>query len=280
MAPHIGNGRLEAVDPKGPFTLSDSTQPCLALQWVSQPVRGDKQDVQRTAATIAIDADGATDSKLKITLTITRQNFIGTALADLTYVISGAAAKVNWTSTTASGTASASTLKEVMDLINELPGFKAWALHAPHDMSVNSGFFIDLAETYIKTGVGADGRSEVIQRDVSAFVINTDEEVLWARISLPEERDRNAFFLHLLQGKQTGATSGVVRLYRDDYDEYGEPEQVYVNATAVATTLTDYASYDMLTAPTLRGPVILEVTGSDLTAAEFMVQIRQASLGA
>lgn len=277
---HIGNGRLDAIEVKGPLTLSDTTLACLALQWNMRSVRGEKQTEQRSKATVTIDADGATGSKFLMTLTVERKNFTGGDLADLTYVISGAAAKVNWTSTTASGTASASTLKELIDLINELEGFKAWALHAPHDMSLNSGFFIDLAATTILIGAGADGRTEVIQRDVSAFVINTNEEVLWARISLPEERDRNAFFLHLIQGKQTGATSGEVKLYRDDYDEYGQTGETYVNKTAVATTLTDYASYDMLTAPTLRGPCILEVTGSDLTVAEFFVQIRQASLGA
>jgi hypothetical protein len=101
----------------------------------------------------------------------------------------------SWTSTSASGTASAATLKDVIDLINQLPGFKAWVLHAPHAMSVNSGHFIDLAETSIKTGVGVNGTSEVLQRDVSEFVDANSDKVLWARIGLPEERDRNAMRL-------------------------------------------------------------------------------------
>lgn len=277
---YIGNGRLDAREVKGPFTLGDTSQPCLALQYVPMPVRGDKQTVQRHNATVTIAPTGAAGSKVLVTLTVQRMDFTGTDLADLTFAISGAAAKSGWSDITASDTASASTLKELIDLINELPGFKAWALHAPHSMSLNSDDFIALAATDIKSGTGLEGKSEVLYRDVSNFLVNSNEKVLYARIGLPEERDRNAFFLDLLQGSQTGATSGVVRLYRDDYSEYGTSGEVYVNKTAVATTLTDYASYNVETAPTLRGPCILEVTGSDLTAAEFYVHIRQASIGA
>jgi hypothetical protein len=276
---YIGNGRLDAREVKGPFTLGDANLPCLALQWAPQPVRGDKQTVQRYRATVAIDADGAGTAPT-ITLAIKRRNFIGTDLADLTYVISGAAAKSDWSDVSASDTASAAVLKDLIDLINEIEGFKAWALHAPHNMSLNSTNFIDLAATDIAAGSGPEDYSQVVYRDVSGFAINTNEQVLWARIGLPEARDKNAFWLDLLQGEQTGATSGVVRLYRDDYLEYGEDPEVYVNKTAVATTLTDYVDYTVEDAPLLRGPCILEVTGSDLTAATFRAHIRQASLGA
>jgi hypothetical protein len=275
---NYGDGKLDAIQPIGPITLSDTTQACLALQWSGMPVRGDKQTVQRIRATATIDADGATGSKVLLTLTVERQDFTGTAIADLTYVISGAAAKVDWSDVSASDTASAATLKDLIDLINQIEGFKAWALHAPHDMSLNSGNFIDLAETPIKSGVGPEGRSDILQRDVSAFAIDTDKQVLWARISLPEERDANAFYLHLIQGAQTGATGGLVQLYRDQYGQ-SDTEAVYVKETAVATTRTKYADYTIENAPTLRGPCILEVSASDLTAAEFLVNIRQASVG-
>jgi hypothetical protein len=55
---------------------------------------------------------------------------------------------------------------------------------------------------------------------------------------------------------------------------------VYVNEALVDTVLTKYADYTIENAPTLRGPCILEVKASDLTVAEFSVQLRQASLGA
>ena len=162
--------------------------------------------------TFTVDADGATGSKMLLTLTVGRRDFTGTALADLTWVISGAAAKVAWTSTTASGTASAATLKDVIDLINEIDGFKAWALHAPHSASVNSGFFIDLVATGIKSGVGLDGVSEVLNRDISEYVDANSDKVAWMRIGLPEVRDRDSFELMDVFGQCTGVTNGRLRI--------------------------------------------------------------------
>ena len=274
----IGNGRLDAVEIKGPMTLADTTMPSLALQWVQQPVRGELQTVQRENATITIDADGSS-SKLKVTLTIERRDFVGDALADLTYVISGAAAKSAWTSTTASGTASAATLKDVIDLINELDGFKAWALHAPHSMSVNSDNFIDLAETGIQSGTGVEAPSEVLYRDASDFVDGNSDYVAYLRIGLPEVRDADALKLLSIEGTSTGVTNGVLRLYQDDYSKYGETAPVYVNKALVAAQ-TEYVGKDRIDASTIQGPVILEVRSDDLTAAEYRVGIMQASIGA
>jgi len=274
----IGNGRLDAVEIKGPMTLADTTMPSLALQWVQQPVRGELQTVQRENATITIDADGSS-SKLKVTLTIERRDFVGDALADLTYVISGAAAKSAWTSTTASGTASAATLKDVIDLINELDGFKAWALHAPHSMSVNSDNFIDLAETGIQSGTGVESASEVLYRDASDFVDGNSDYVAYLRIGLPEVRDADALKLLSIEGTSTGVTNGVLRLYQDDYSKYGETAPVYVNKALVAAQ-TEYVGKDRIDASTIQGPVILEVRSDDLTAAEYRVGIMQASIGA
>jgi len=276
----FGNGRLDATAVKGPFTLSDTTQPCLALQWAPNPVQGEKVNEHRHAATVAINPTGASGSKVLVTLVVKRRDFFGADLADLTYAISGAAAKTAWTSTTASGTASAATLKDAIDLINELPGFKAWALHAPHNASLNNAFFIALTATNITTGVGPEGRTEILHRDVSDYVVDTNKEVLWARISLPEERDANAFELMRIQGKVTGATAGEVKLYRDNYAEYGTSGEVYVLEALVNTNLTKYADYTKENAPVLRGPCILEVKASDLTVADFSVHLRQASIGA
>ena len=276
---NLGNGKLDAVQIVGPLTLSDTTMPSLALQWVPQPVRGELQTVQRHNATVTVAPTGASGSLLLITLTVQRKDFSGDALADLTYAISGAAAKVPWTSTSASGTASASTLKEAIDLINELPGFKAWALHAPHAMALNSDNFIALSATAIKTGVGPDGTSSILYRDASDFLDGNTDIVAYLRIGLPEVRDANSFKLLGIEGVSTGVTNGVVRLYRDEYAEYGQTAEVYVNKALVAAQ-TEYIGKDRSDAATLRGPCILEVRSDDLSAAEYRVAIMQDSLGA
>lgn len=279
--PQIGNGRLDAIQMVGPYTLSDTTQPCLAIQWAPQPVRGEKQTIHRHTGTITIDADGASGSKLLLTLTVERRDFAGDDLADLTYAISGAAAKVAWTSTTASGTASAATLKDVIDLINELPGFKAWTMHAPHAMSVNSGNFIDLAETSIKNGTGPGDYSYALYRDVDAFTDANSDYVLWARVSLPEPRDRNALRLLRVSGTPTGVTGGVLKLYRDDIAEYGTTQEVYLQKTLADTgEFAEYLERTIENADTVRGPLLLEVRSDDLTAAEYTLGIMQAQIGA
>lgn len=277
----LGNGRMDALQIVGPLTLADDKLPCLALQWSPYGVRGELQTVNRRNATVTIDANGAADSKLLITLTVERSNFTGDALADLTYAISGASAKVAWTSTSASGTASAATLKDVVDLINQLPGFKAWALNAPYAMSVNSGHFIDLAETPIKTGVGVNGRSDILHRDVSEFVDANSDKVLWARIGLPEARDRNAMRLVSVNGTATGVTNGVIKIYRDDVAEYGQDQEVYLQKILGTTSvLTNYLDRDIENASTIRGPILLEVRSDNVSVATFDVGIMQASLGA
>jgi hypothetical protein len=185
---------------------------------------------------------------------------------------------VAWSSTdfTASRTASAATIKDVIDLINQLPGFKCWALHVPHSKSVNSDDFIALAETSVKSNVGVDGRSEVLYRDVS------EDAVAYMRVSLPEERDANAFDLMQIRGKATGVTNGTLRLLRDNYAEYGDGSvegEVYVEAV-LAAAQTEYVDATKENAQTIRGPVLLEVTSDDLTVANYKVGIVQRTLGA
>lgn len=275
--PQIGNGRLDAIQSVGPITLADDTQPCLALQWVQMPVRGEKQDVQRHDATITIDADGSAASKLLISIAVKRTDFAGDDLADLTYVISVADAKSGWTSTTASGTASAATFADVADLISELPGFNAWVLNAPLAASVDSDDFIDLATTSITSGTGPGEIMSVLYRDVSEYVDANTDKVMWKRIGLPEVRDRNALRLLRVEGVATGATNGVVTVYQDTKNG----KQVYLHKVMGDTTVfTSYLDRTIENADTVRGPLILEVRSDDITAASFFVGIMQAQIGA
>lgn len=275
--PRIGNGRLDAIQSIGPITLADTTQPCIALQWTQVPVRGEKQTVQRHNATIAIDANGSADSKLLISIAVKRKDFDGTDLADLTYAISVGAAKVDWSSTTASGTATAVTFADVADLISELPGFNAWVLNAPLAASVNSDDFIDLAATAITTGTGPGDIMSVLYRDVSTYLDANGDLVMWKRIGLPEVRDRNALRLFRVEGAATGVTNGIVTVYQDTKDG----AQVYLHRVLGSTTVhTSYIDRTIENADTVRGPLILEVRSDDVSAASFFVGICQAQIGA
>jgi len=275
MPPTIGNGRIDAIQHFGTLTLADTSQPCLAISWSASPVAAEMQTVTRHAATIAIDANGS-GSKLLVTLAVKRRNF-GSDLADLTHAISVGAAKVAWTSTTASGTATASTFKDVADLISELPGFKCWVLNAPHLASVNSDDFMDLTETYIMPSGPLASVQKVLYRDVSEYVNDDSDKVAWMRVGLPEARDANPVRLIKVAGTTTGHTNGTVKLYRDTYAE-GAGE-VYLRETQAAA-LTKYADYTIENAPTLRGPLILEVASDDLSVCSVDVLIQQALLGA
>jgi len=258
----------------GPMTIADDAMPTLALKWSAMPVRGEKQTVQRTSATITIEPTGAT-GKLKITLTVARRDFLGADLAALTYVISAGAAKIDWDDTdyTASRTATAAVLKDVMDLINELPDFKAWVLHAPHSQTVNSDNFIALAATNIQSGVGPDDISKVLYRDVS------EDINAYMRIGLPEVRDKDAIELHELTAICTGVTgSPTLKVYRDDYDNFGETQEEY-ESFVLAAARTSYLGYNKLTVPVIRGPILIHATSDDLSAIELRAKIKQAQTG-
>jgi hypothetical protein len=281
---NYSNANLKAIDQFGPMTLADDTMPCLGLQWSPMPIKGEDITAYRTNATVTINPTGASGSKLLITLTVARRLFAGTATTSLTFAISGAAAKVNWSGTSknglTSGTASAATLKDVVDLINQIPGFKAWAVNAPYAMSVNSAYFIALAATSIKTGTGIESFTEVLHRDVSEFVDANSDKVAWMRIGLPDINDRNAMRLVRVEGTATGVTNGVVKVYRDDVAEYGETQEVYLEkALGTTAVFTNYLDRTIENADTIRGPVLLEVRSDDVSVVRFTAHIMQDSIG-
>lgn len=274
MKDRYGDGRLDAVESVGPLTLSDTKMPCLAVQWNPGPVRGELQTIQRTNCTLAIDANGgSTSSFVLLTFTISRNDFTGTALADLVYTIEGGAAKVAWSA----DAASAATMKDVVDLIKELDGFNAWVLNARNDATVANDDFIDMAATAIKTGTGPDGVSEILYRDVSTYKYDSDN-VAWMRIGLPEPRDRGAFQLLKVAGTATGVTNGTLKLYRDDIELYGEEAEVYLEAALVAAQ-TSYIDDNKLEASVVRGPLLLEVKSDNLSACSLRLNRIAASLG-
>ena len=264
--PNFGSGKFDAITSKT-MGLS-STMPSLALSWSPREVPGETQNEVRTDATITY----VKGSKL-LTIAIGRTNFIGTELADLTYVITGGAAKTPWTSVTASGTATALTIKDVMDLLNEIPGLRCQVLHAPYALSFNSETaFASIAKTNIPQGM-IDDRLETM------FGVDAVTLASYLRIGALDVFDAGALQVLEVSAKATGVTDGTIDVYRDDYDAFGEDIEYYEREILLAAR-TNYLGYDKLNAPDRRGSIIVAVASDDLTAIDLQARYIRASMGA
>jgi hypothetical protein len=227
--------------------------PCIAGTFTARSVPGESTNKFPVRASITIDADGAVDSKVLMTLTIYNQTARGVAAATDTYAVSGAAAKVDMVA----GAASASVLKEALDLFNEIPGVKVWAMHAPHQMSLNTGFFINAAEKFLGNGMETGGEYPMfLYRDVSAYVDADSRYATYMRVGLPEPRDGNAFqILNIFGVADSGAR---LRVYRDTYRGGAEEP----TTEQITTAAVGYEAQDKNDAPTVRGPVLIEISNS------------------
>jgi len=285
----IGNGNANAVFTKQ-VKFADTLAPVLALNFSLGQISGESATVRIGKATVAIDhSGGAGDSFVLHTITLNRYDENGDGLADVVYELSGVAAggKVAWAGSDGAGwTAKSATLKEAIDLLEEIPGLQAWARHAPHSMDMGSDNFVDFATADIESQPGK--YTECLYRDTSDFLINTDRRVAWMRVGLPEMRDADSIKLISLAGTITGATSGKVRLYRDDIRDYGKEynatyateallKQLYVDKTGVATTQTEYVDGALDNAEIIQGPVVIEVSSTDLTATTLRMKLMQAT---
>ena len=199
-----------------------------------------------------------------------------------TYTISGGATYAVWSGTHPTYVATAVTMKDVIDLLNLVPGLQAYLLHAPYYLSANTDQFIDVAVTDIPMQPGKF--LETLYRDIDASLVDTNKLVAFLRIGLPEPRDSGSMKLIRLTATVTGATSGKVRLYRDAYKDFAKEysatyatcmanKNMIVDKTLVDTTLTDYIDEDVLTAMLIQGPVILEINSTDLSACTAEVAI-------
>jgi hypothetical protein len=271
----IGNGNANAVFTKQIVSLADTTMPLLALNWSGKGIAGEVPTLRTSKATVTVDANGgASTSKLKILITLVNYDEDGVAATNHTYTISGGATKAAWSGTSPTFVATAVTMKDVIDLLNLVPGLQAYLLHAPYYLSANTDDFIDVSVTDIPMQPGKF--LETLYRDVDASLVDTNKLVSFLRIGLPELRDSGSMKLIRLTAAVTGATSGKIRLYRDAYKDYAKEysatyatcmanKQMFVDKTLVNTTLTDYVDSDVLKAMTLQGPLILEINSTDLT---------------
>jgi len=271
----IGNGNANAIFTKQIISYADTTMPLLALNWSGKPIAGEVPTIRKSKATVTVDANGgASTSKLKVLITIVNYDETGAAATNLTYTISGAATRAEWSGTSPTFVAGAVTMKDVIDLLNLVPGLQAYLLHAPYYLSANTDFWKDVTVADIPMQPGKF--LETLYRDTATMLVDTDKKVSWLRIGLPELRDSGSMRLIRLTAAVTGATSGKIRLYRDLYSDFSKEysatyatcmanKQMYVDKTLVATTLTNYIDNDILNAMTLQGPLILEINSTDLS---------------
>jgi hypothetical protein len=272
----MGNGKANGIFTKQIVSLADTTMPLLALNWSGKPIAGEVATIRKSKATVTVDANGgAGTSKLKILITIVNYDETGVAATNLTYTISGGATYAVWSGTSPTFVATAVHMKDVIDLLNLVPGLQAYLLHAPYYLSANTDDFIDVAVTDIPMVPGKF--LETLYRDADASLVDTNKLVSFLRVGLPELRDSGSLRLIRLTAAVTGATSGKVYLYRDAYKDFAKEysatyatclanKQVFIAKTLVNTTLTDYIDSDILKAMTLQGPLILEIHSTDLTA--------------
>jgi hypothetical protein len=206
---------------------------------------------QKAGATIAVNPTGGTGSKLLITVVVKTADEDG----------------AETTSTTSINGAAYTTLKDVIDKLNTIEGITAYALHAPHSLTTDSNDFIALSTTDIRT----DGLpTECLYRDVSEAIGGV--KYAWMRIGNPEPRDSGRIRLLGINGTNTGVTTGTLKLFRDDYSQAAAEELL---SYALVAAETAYVSDNIEQALVYRGPLLVQVASSDLTASDIKVRHAQ-----
>jgi len=261
MNPNFGNGRFDAIQA---FQQGlPSTMNTLSLRFNPVHVAGETIAVTRTDATFALDV-----SEKKITIVVGTAGFKGVAGSDLTYTLTGGAAKSDWSSYAAT----AVTFKDVMDLLNDIPGLSCEVLHAPYSLSFNS---VDVLEDDIATTNIPQGN---IVAPLKTAPLADNQFTSYMRVGLPEVFDGAALDLLDISGTATGVTNGVVSVYTDNYSEYGITQVAYETETLVAAQ-TSYLGYDKTTANTVRGSLIVKVVSGNLSALNMKCKVTRASMG-
>jgi len=247
----IGNGRLHQMFTKrldmAAATDADSLN-CLRVSFSQEIPPGGTPAVQPTAGTVTVDATAKT-----IVLRVENKDATGSANADITFTITMAAAKVDWSA----GAASAYSLKDIIDLINDedaggtsgkfLANFRCWIGDGGmYDLTCNGvEQFQDLAETYIMSPGGTASYTAFLKQaftGTGAVTSDSDYNVIW-RVGFPEARDRGLFKLLDLYGAIGTDTGGTVALNAgvmvvgDDIKDYVLP---------VGTWATDIANHKQI----------------------------------
>lgn len=236
--------------------MSDSANAMLALRYSKSQVAGEFPTSQKTRATIAIDNDGGGSSKLRVTVVVATVDETGTAGASTTYIYDGL--------TGGSGTVTAvtATLGELIAALALIPGITVERLNAAADYSLITNDFVDLAATDIRN----DKLMECLYRDVSEIYYSA------VRVGVPEPGDAGLIKLIGISGTVTGATAGTLTISKDPSKTDSTKEELVQSYALVNTTETKYWDFDMLNAPVLKGPLLIEASSSDLSAASILVR--------
>ena len=240
----VGNGSLVAPFSErlyiADFDTDAQALDCLYISYSPEVGVGMTPAVTPKAATYTV-----TVTTNVITLKVKNHDTEGSDNSDVSFTITPAAAKVDWSS----GAASAYTLKDVIDLINEdnaggtsgelLAGFKAWiGPGGLYDLLVDqtSAGFQAESETYIKPAGAVGGYTSFFKRDMAVWTTDSDYVAI-KRLGQPEVRDRGLFALLDLYGAIGTDTGCTVTVIRDDVEDFVEP---------VGTWATDIANHEEL----------------------------------
>jgi hypothetical protein len=258
----IGSGKLCA-----PFTkrILGTDAAALAISYDPRPVAGELPTARFTNATIAISANGGAGAENRVTLVRNRVDNDGGGLSALTTVIDAAAGGVC--------DFVCPTLKSLIDTINGIAGFKCWALDAPHDLSllVAANAFAVVAAVQVPSVVqGSAGALKTLLRTTDGVAGHTIEGVgakyaSFLRIGEPEVRDNGVMKIMSLLLAMPIA-DGLIRVYRDRMDEYGDTKDVYFQFVPAVATQAEYLNDNKMEAAAYRGPIIVEVSSTDALA--------------
>ena len=236
----------------------NTAMPCLAISYALNPRRGNTREnptSQLSGMTVAIDANGGGGTKFRLTLAETRVDQNGDSTTGNTYIFDGASGG------TGTVTAVCPTLYELVRQLNLIDGVNAWALNAPHFLSLAADTFQDLSATAIPN---RRHHLSVLYRTVGAGTAG------YLRIGVPEELDAGYLGMVNIRGFCTGVTSGTLRVYRDGFSQNlssGDEKPILQKTLAAAETA--YLEKDKTDAWDVQGPVILEVNSTDLSAFDY-----------
>lgn len=240
------------------LTRGNTVMPCLAISNSLTPKRGSSREtseIQNNGMTVAIDANGGGSSQFRLTLVQLRNDSSGNATTSVTYRFDGASG--------GSGTVTAvcPTLHELIRQLNLIAGVNAWALHAPHYMPLAADTFQDLSAT--KLG-NRGNHSSILYRTVASGTPG------YLRIGNPEELDNGHIRFMSLRGTCTGVTAGTMRIFRDAFtDNIASGSEVVLLQKTLVGAETAYVDKDKSDALDYRGPIIVEVNSSNLTAFDY-----------
>jgi len=225
---------------------------------LTSPATADNDNYHRISA----DANGSGGSKLIVFLNI------GKTSTDYTqYLFSAYATGV---SDPAGVDASpthyqCSTLQDLVDKLNDITGVSAYVLHAPTNLSLDAATFNDVSSTDLQNNRYSEVLTEALASVYRAY----------RRIGNPTVRDSGRLRLLGIAGTSTGNTTGTVKVYRDD-EAAAATGPVELMSFTQQTAQTAYVSDNMDNCATYRGPLLLEVASSDLSAVDIAVRTVQA----